>query len=177
MRNAAEMNRTATDKGSAPAAGADDALVAYVTEDVAVSGVGNWPGAHQGELTPRGFTRVVLRAPEPAPRVPDPWQAAAVRTRGGHRPAPHPGILLREDVVPAFGLRAAEIARLLGITPQALQAILNERAPVTAEIALRLGKLCGNGPELWLGLQARYDLERLSESRRAELAAIPTLAA
>jgi addiction module HigA family antidote len=87
----------------------------------------------------------------------------------------HPGELLREDVVPALGRTRAEIARLLGISRQTLHAILTERAPVTPEMALRLGKLCGNGPELWLALQTRYDLERLRESKRAEIDAIPTL--
>ncbi len=89
----------------------------------------------------------------------------------------HPGELLREDVLPALGRSRASIARLLGVSRQTLHAILTERAPVTPEMALRLGKLCGNGPELWLALQARYDLERLSKKKRAEIAAIPTLAA
>ena len=92
-------------------------------------------------------------------------------------PAIHPGELLREDVLPALGRTRAEIARLLGVSRQTLHAILTERAPVTAEMALRLGKLCGNGPELWLALQSRYDLDRLSRAKRAELDAIPTLAA
>ena len=92
-------------------------------------------------------------------------------------PAMHPGELLREDVVPALGRPRAEIARLLGVSRQTLHAIMTERAPVTPEMALRLGKLCGNGPELWLGLQAHYDLETLSKTKRAEIAAIPTLAA
>ena len=56
-------------------------------------------------------------------------------------------------------------------------AILTERAPVTPEMALRLGKLCGDGPELWLNLQSWHKLERLSQTKRAEIAAIPTLAA
>lgn len=92
-------------------------------------------------------------------------------------PPMHPGELLREDVFPALGRPRAEIARLLGVSRQTLHAILTERAPVTPEMALRLGKLCGNGPELWLNLQARFDLERLSKAKRAEIAAIPTLAA
>src|SRR6266403_2089689 len=92
-------------------------------------------------------------------------------------PCMHPGELLREDVLPALGRTRAEIARLLGVSRQTLHAILTERAPVTPEMALRLGKLCGNGPDLWLNLQARYDLERLSKAKRAEIAAIPTLAA
>jgi antitoxin HigA-1 len=92
-------------------------------------------------------------------------------------PAMHPGELLREDIVPALGRPRGEIARLLGTSRQTLHAILTERAPVTTEMALRLGKLCGNGPELWLNLQSRYDLERLSRTKRAEIDAIPTLAA
>jgi addiction module HigA family antidote len=92
-------------------------------------------------------------------------------------PAMHPGELLREDVVPALGRSRTELARLLGVSRQTLHAIMTERAPVTPEMALRLGKLCGNGPDLWLNLQARYDLERLGKAKRAEIAAIPTLAA
>lgn len=89
----------------------------------------------------------------------------------------HPGELLREDIIPALGRTRAEIARLLGVSRQTLHAILTERSPVTPEMALRLGKLCGNGPELWLALQTRYDLARLSKMKRIEIAAIPTLAA
>jgi antitoxin HigA-1 len=92
-------------------------------------------------------------------------------------PAMHPGELLREDVLPALGRTSAEIAKLLGVSRQTLHSILSEHAPVTPEMALRLGKLCGNGPELWLALQARYDLERLSRSKQSEIDAIPTLVA
>jgi addiction module HigA family antidote len=92
-------------------------------------------------------------------------------------PAMHPGELLREDVMPALGRTRAEIARLLGVSRQTLHSILTERAPVTPEMALRLGKLCGNGPDLWLTLQSRYDLERLREAKRSEIDAIPTLVA
>jgi addiction module HigA family antidote len=92
-------------------------------------------------------------------------------------PAMHPGELLREDVLPALGRTRAEIARLLGVSRQTLHSILTERTPVTPEMALRLGKLCGNGPELWLALQTRYDLERLSNAKRSEIDAIPTLVA
>jgi antitoxin HigA-1 len=92
-------------------------------------------------------------------------------------PAMHPGELLREDILPAFGRTRAEIARLLGVSRQILHAIRTEHAPVSPEMALRLGKLCGNGPELWLALQARYDLERLREAKYLEIDTIPTLSA
>lgn len=92
-------------------------------------------------------------------------------------PSMHPGELLREDILPALDRPNAEIARLLGISRQTLHSILTERQPVTPLMALKLGKLCGNGPDLWLALQARHDLERLGKTRRAELAGIPTLVA
>ena len=88
-------------------------------------------------------------------------------------PAMHPGELLREDIIPALGKSKSEIADLLGISRQTLYDIINERQPVTAPMAVRLGKLCGNGPNLWLNLQKRYDLERAE--REVDVSAIPTL--
>jgi antitoxin HigA-1 len=96
---------------------------------------------------------------------------------GAGLPAMHPGELFREDILPALGRPRVEIARLLGVSRQALHAILTERASVTPEMALRLGKLCGNGPELWLALQTRHDLERLRREKAGEIDAIPTLQA
>ncbi len=90
-------------------------------------------------------------------------------------PPMHPGELLREDVLPALGKPKAEIARLLGISRRSLYDILQERAPVTPTMALRLGKLCGNGPDLWLNLQRTYDLRRAEAELGDALAAIPTL--
>jgi addiction module HigA family antidote len=90
-------------------------------------------------------------------------------------PAMHPGELLREETLPALGKSKTEIARLLGISRQTLYDILDEKAPVTAGMALRLGKLCGNGPTLWLNLQRIYDLERAERELSTVLEAIPTL--
>ena len=87
----------------------------------------------------------------------------------------HPGELLREEVVPALARSVGEIAGLLGISRQALHAILTERAEVTPLMALKLGKLCGNGPDLWMSLQVRYDLARFGAAKRDEIAAVPTL--
>ena len=88
-------------------------------------------------------------------------------------PAMHPGEMLREDIIPAFGRSKTEIAGLLGISRQTLYDILDEKQPVTAGMALRLGKLCGNGPTLWLNLQKRFDLEKAE--REVDVTAIPTL--
>ncbi len=94
----------------------------------------------------------------------------------GLRPV-HPGEILREDVLPALGKPKTEIARLLGISRQTLYDILGERQPITARMALRIGKLCGNGHEIWFKLQNRYDLEIAERAMAEEVARIPTLKA
>lgn len=94
----------------------------------------------------------------------------------GLRPV-HPGEILREDVLPALGRPKTEIARLLGISRQTLYDILNEKQPVTAAMALRIGKMCGNGPEIWLNMQKRYDLKIAERELGDALDAIPRLEA
>ena len=94
----------------------------------------------------------------------------------GLRPT-HPGELLREDVIPALGKPKTEIARLLGISRQTLYDILDEKAPITVPMALRIGKLCGNGAGVWIRMQQAYDLQLAERDMAAELAAIPTLGA
>jgi addiction module HigA family antidote len=86
----------------------------------------------------------------------------------------HPGALLREDVFPAMNVHVATAAKELGVSRQLLHKILAEKAPVTPEMALRLGKFCGNGPELWIGMQLDYDLWRAEREMAAELRKIPT---
>ena len=70
----------------------------------------------------------------------------------------HPGELLREDVLPAAGLSVSAAARALRVSRQTLHGILARRQSVTPEMALRLGKLFGNRPGLWLNMQQAYDL-------------------
>lgn len=94
----------------------------------------------------------------------------------GLRPI-HPGEILREDILPALDRPKTEIARLLGISRQTLYDILNEKQPITAHMALRIGKLCGNGPEIWLNLQRAYDLKRAEQELGDTLDAIPLLRA
>ena len=89
----------------------------------------------------------------------------------------HPGEMLREDVLPALGRPKTEIARLLGISRQTLYDILNEKQPITAQMALRIGKLCGNGPDIWIRLQTRYDLEIAERELGDALDKIPLLRA
>jgi addiction module HigA family antidote len=92
----------------------------------------------------------------------------------GLRPV-HPGEILREDVLPSLGKPKAEIARLLGVSRQTLYDVLNEKQPVTANLALRIGKLVGGGAEIWLRMQQRYDLQIAARALSKELKQIPTL--
>ena len=78
-----------------------------------------------------------------------------------HNP-PHPGETLREDVLPALGLTVTEAAGQLGVTRAALSRVLNCRAAISPEMALRieawLGVENGGRADLWLGQQGAYDL-------------------
>jgi addiction module HigA family antidote len=90
------------------------------------------------------------------------------------RPPTHPGAILREDVLPALGLTVSGAARQLGVSRQMLHRILACRAPVTPDMAVRLGKFCGNGPGLWLRLQQAFDLWYAARRLAEELDSIPT---
>jgi addiction module HigA family antidote len=85
----------------------------------------------------------------------------------------HPGEILREDVLPALGLSVPEAAAQLGVPNAALGVLLGGHVPVTAEMAVRLGKFCGNGAAFWLRLQASYDLWHAERELRAEVERIP----
>jgi len=86
-----------------------------------------------------------------------------------------PGELLREDVLPALRRSKTEIADLLGVSRQTLHDVLREKRPITPNLALRIGKLVGGGPEVWLAMQQAYDLETTEAAIAKELRAVPTL--
>ena len=94
--------------------------------------------------------------------------------RDSNRDPTHPGALLREDVLPAIGELVMAVAKKLGVTRQHLHRVLAEKAPVIPGMALRLGKFCGNGPDLWLRMQQAYDLWHAERALKAEIAKIPT---
>jgi addiction module HigA family antidote len=75
---------------------------------------------------------------------------------------PHPGETLREDVLPALGLTVTDAAAQLGVTRAALSRVLNGRAAISPEMALRLegwlGVKNGGRADLWVAQQASYDL-------------------
>ncbi len=96
-------------------------------------------------------------------------------SRNPDRCPTHPGELLREDVIPATGKSKAEIARMLGVSRQHLHDLLAERKPVSPEMAVRLAKLFGNAPLVWIRMQGAHDAWHAT--RKVDVSAIPTLGA
>jgi antitoxin HigA-1 len=71
---------------------------------------------------------------------------------------PHPGLSVRHDCLEPLGLSVTEAARKLGVSRKQLSDIVNARAGISPEMAIRLDKAFGGGAETWLRLQAAYDL-------------------
>jgi addiction module HigA family antidote len=92
-------------------------------------------------------------------------------------PVPHPGELLREEILPAAALRPAQAAQRLGISRQSLHAVLSGRAGISAEMALRLAALFGNSPMHWINMQAQFDLQRVRQREGEQIAHIAPIAA
>ena len=74
-----------------------------------------------------------------------------------HNP-PHPGGILKRQCLEPLGLSVTAAARHLGVSRQSLSELVNERAGVSVDMAIRLTKAFGSSPETWLGLQMAYDL-------------------
>lgn len=106
-----------------------------------------------------------------------PETSMAEHKAGPRQRAPtHPGRILAGALAEA-GLNASSAAPLIGTTKVTLGRIMNEDAPapVSTDMALRLGKFFGNGPELWARMQADYDIWHASQRLAAELDKISTL--
>ena len=86
-------------------------------------------------------------------------------------PAIHSGEFLCE-ILDELGLTQAAFASALGISPMRLSHLLKGDRPVTAELALRLGRALGQSPQYWLNLQAAYDLKTVQAAMKDSLAAV-----
>ncbi len=85
-----------------------------------------------------------------------------------NRQPSHPGALLREVVLPETGLTVTELAHICKLARNTVSRIVNERGDVTEDIAIRLSRALGSTPELWLGMQAKYNLWNLEHEKRRE---------
>jgi addiction module HigA family antidote len=99
--------------------------------------------------------------------------------RSKKRKPVHPGETLREDVFPVLNKTQAEIAKALGVSRRSVSQILNERRPITADMAIRLAKFLGGSADAWLSLQQALDVwlleqdtANVKEYQRISLAAV-----
>lgn len=76
---------------------------------------------------------------------------------------PHPGEILREDYLEPLGVSVTRAAKALGVTRKTLSAVLNEKAGVSPAMAHRLAKALDTSPELWINLQAQWELWQARE--------------
>jgi addiction module HigA family antidote len=83
--------------------------------------------------------------------------------RDSNKRPTHPGAILREDVLPHLGMTQKDFADRLGVSRLTVSDVIHEKRPVTPDMAMRLGRLLGNGPEIWLRMQQTLDLWELEQ--------------
>ncbi|MCY4612886.1 MAG: HigA family addiction module antitoxin [Nitrospira sp.] len=76
---------------------------------------------------------------------------------------PHPGKVVRTACLEPFGISVTEGAKVLGVSRQALSNLVNGRARMSAEMAIRLAKAFGSTTETWIRMQTAYDIARARE--------------
>jgi len=81
-------------------------------------------------------------------------------------PPVHPGEIIKEDILPSVGLSVTAAAKALGVSRQMLHEILAERRPLSAIMCLKVSRLFGGSPEVWMRLQATYDLKKAAQNKK-----------
>jgi len=79
---------------------------------------------------------------------------------------PHPGLSVRHDCIDSLGLTITKAAKILSVTRQALNNLVNGKSGISADMAIRLDKAFGGGAETWLRLQLSYDLAQARQHER-----------
>jgi addiction module HigA family antidote len=79
-----------------------------------------------------------------------------------------PGEFLKEDFMAEYGLSQSQLAKAIGISPNRIAEIVNNRRRITADTALRLSLYFGNSPEFWMNLQTYYDLKMAQQNLAPE---------
>lgn len=79
-----------------------------------------------------------------------------------------PGEMLKHEFLDEYALSQSQLAKAIGISPNRIAEIVNNRRRITADTALRLSLYFGNSPEFWMNLQSRYDLKLAKRNLRPE---------
>ena len=74
---------------------------------------------------------------------------------------PHPGLSVRHDCLEPLGLTITDGAKVLGVSRQALNSLVNGKGGISPEMAIRLSKAFGSTPDFWMRLQLNYDLAQI----------------
>ena len=98
-----------------------------------------------------------------------------MRLRNPNRKPTHPGAIFREDVLPSLGITQSELANRLGVSRLTVSELLHEKRSLSADLAIRIGRLTGTTPESWLRMQDARDLWELSRNRADEYKHIGSL--
>ncbi len=77
--------------------------------------------------------------------------------------AAHPGVYLKE-LLDELALSQYRLAKDIGVPAMRISYVVNGKQPITAELALRLGRYCGQNPRYWLNIQSRYDMDIVEDS-------------
>jgi addiction module HigA family antidote len=87
-----------------------------------------------------------------------------VMAKNGLAPV-HPGEIIREDILPEVGMSVTATAKALGVSRQMLHGILAGRKPLSAVMCLKVARLFGGSPDVWMRLQADYDLKKSARNK------------
>jgi len=90
-----------------------------------------------------------------------------------HNPA-HPGTILRSFYLEPLGVSITRAAEALGVTRKHVSAIVNGRAPVSPDMAVRLAAVFATEPDIWINLQAQYDLWLVHKAGRPKIKVLVT---
>jgi addiction module HigA family antidote len=82
---------------------------------------------------------------------------------------PHPGTIIKEELIIPLGLTVTKAAAALNITRQALSELLNCRTNISTEMAIRIGKAFNTSPEMWLNMQLKYNLYHAENQNRVKV--------
>jgi addiction module HigA family antidote len=86
--------------------------------------------------------------------------------RDPRRRPTHPGEILREDVLPALKMTQGEFAQRLGVSRLSVSELIHEKRALSADMAVRIGRLTNTTPESWLRMQAAFDLWELEKDSK-----------
>ena len=100
-----------------------------------------------------------------------------MRLRNPNLKPTHPGAIFHEDVLPALGITQTELANRIGVSRLTISELLHEKRGLSADLAIRIGRLTSTTPESWLRMQDALDLWELSRKRADEYGQIGSLVA